>query len=344
MQTINSTKAAPKLAVIGCGAITESFYLPALADHLAIMQQVVLVDVSKNRTEYLCKKFNIQASTNDYKTLLNGAVDGAIIAVPHHLHYAIAKDFLAKGIDVLCEKPLCEYTKQARELVTIAHETQAQLSVNYTRRLFPSYQNIKSIIAQGQLGDITAIRYYEGGVYNWPTSSGFYFNSQESPKGVLLDRGPHVLDLVCWWLGAKPQLLRSENDSYGGPEAVGYVEFQHEQCVGEVRLSWLSRLENRYYIQGTTGAIEGDISDWRSFKFMDRKNKSKQLKFKSNVRYFAEFGKEMVANFIDVVRSSKSPIVAGHEVIDSVEFIEECYKNAQRFYMPWDQSLKRELA
>lgn len=343
MPTASLTKSAPKLALIGCGAITESFYLPALAHHPALLQQVILVDVSKSRTEYLCKKFNLQAATNDYKTLLNNKVDGAIIAVPHRLHYPIAKDFLAEGVDVLCEKPLCEYSDQARELTDIAQQTQAQLSVNYTRRLFPAYQQVKAMIAQGLLGDLTSIRYYEGGVYNWPTSSGFYFNTKESPKGVLLDRGPHVLDLVCWWLDAKPQLLRFENDSYGGPEAVGYVQFQHKQCVGEVKLSWLSRLENRYRIQGTAGTIEGDIQDWRSLTFIDNNNKRKQLKFKSNARYFAEFGKELVANFINVVTASGTPSVAGHEVIDSVEFIEECYQHAQRFHMPWDQPLEKEL-
>jgi hypothetical protein len=109
-------------------------------------------------------------------------------------------------------------------------------------------------------------------------------------------------------------------------------------------LSWLSRLENRYRIQGSTGAIEGDISDWRSLKFIDKNQKQKQLKFKSDVRYFAEFGKEMVTNFINVVTSSTSPVVAGHEVVDSVEFIEECYKNTQQFYMPWDQPLAKEPA
>ena len=60
--------------------------------------------------------------------------DGVIIALPTHLHHPVSMDFLARGIPVLCEKPLAESVNKAQEMVDMANKTGTVLA----DELFPT--------------------------------------------------------------------------------------------------------------------------------------------------------------------------------------------------------------
>ena len=49
-----------------------------------------------------------------------GKVDAVSIAVPTSDHYKVARDFLAAGVDVLIEKPICATLEEADELIELA--------------------------------------------------------------------------------------------------------------------------------------------------------------------------------------------------------------------------------
>lgn len=325
---------APRIAVIGCGAIVESYYLPAIAKYPSVLERLVLVDSNEARAQKAACAFNVHNYVCDYHEILN-EVDAAIIAVPHHLHYRISMDFLIKGVHVLCEKPLAVSSVEAKEMVAQAEKSGVTISVNNTRRLFPSYPKIKELVSAGTIGNLLSLKYFDGEDFRWPTASGFYFNSETSPKGVLLDRGAHVLDAICWWLGGKPKLLSCETDSFGGPEAVASIEFEHNNCSGQVRLSWLSKLQNTYKIIGELGVIEGGIEEWGKVTVTFRCGKTKKIKLESEEENYNDFGNRVVTNLLGVVSKGEKPIIPASEVIPSIELIEECYSIASRFNMPW---------
>lgn len=327
-------KGSPRIAIIGCGAIAEMFYLPALAKHPAILENLILVDRNEERVQQLAKEFNARNYLLDHRDVLSKGVDGVIIATPSHLHYPIAMDFIAEGIHILCEKPLTETADRAREMVVKAQETGAIILTNYQRRLYASYKKVKKLLAEGTLGEPLSIHYSEGDKYKWPIVSRSRFNTEVSSRGVLLDRGAHVLDLICWWMGEKPKLISSQNDSFGGCEAVAHVQFEHKRCVGEVKLSLLGKLPCVFKIKCEGGTIEGDVFDFQSV-ILTRSGRKKRLKLESEEKYYTDFGYTMTTNFSDIISKGEKPLVSGADVLDSVEFIDECYEAASRFDMPW---------
>lgn len=324
-----------EIAIVGCGAISETFYLPGLTEMDSQVDRLILVDHDEERLDSLADEYGADRTTTDYQDIVE-EVDGAVIATPHHLHYSMASDFIDSGAHVLIEKPMAETADQAHELSQKAEEAGVGILVNNTRRLFPSYTRAKELISRGEIGKVERITYEEGGEYNWPTTSGFYFTSG---TGVLLDRGAHVLDLVCWWMDGTPQLTSYRDDSFGGCEAVAEVEFGTGTCDARVKLSWLNKLDNRYVIEGTQGRIEGEIYEWDNLTLTTDES-SRQINISSEVKYFEQFRRPLLQNFLDVISGRASSKITPRDVADSIALMEQCYDNRQQFDLPWMKSLE----
>lgn len=334
---------APRIALIGCGAIAECFYLPALAKHPQVLKNLVLVDKNDERVRAVASRFAIRDHCSECREVL-GKVDGAIVAVPNRFHYQISMDFLRASIPVLCEKPLTESVAEAQALVAQANKAHVALAVNHPRRLFANHVKVKEMLSNGDIGDLSSLSYVEGWKFSWPTASGFYFDSRLQSKGILADVGAHVLDIICWWLGEKPALLSSENDSFGGVESVARVRFQHGKCLGEAQFNRLSRLRNQFRIVGDTLSVESGIEEWGSLMITTKSGRTTRLKTGAQEHEYNEFGHQIVDNFMDVIARNAQPFVPASDVLPSISWLEECYESAKRFKMPWYENLEGHYA
>ena len=334
-----SSKGYPRLALIGCGAIAENYYLPALSTHPSILSKLILVDRDRKRAHDLTKKYKAGEYSDDYHEILN-RIDGAIVAVPTHLHYEIAKDFILSGVPVLCEKPLADTGINARNLVQLASQKNVTLAVNYFQRLIPAFIKVKEFIKQKSLGEPLSIKYFVREEFNWPTVSGFYFNAPLSSRGILRDRGTHAIDHICWWLESKPRLLLSLNDAFGGSEAVAHIIFEAGKCRGELKLGWLASSQCIYKIVCEDGIIEGKVYDYQNLFIQSKWGRKHKIHLKSQEKTKIAISRKILNNFIEVVNNHAKPLISGSDVLDSIDFIDECYKTAERFSMPWYEGLR----
>ena len=54
-------------------------------------------------------------------------IDFVSITVPNHIHFDVAKVFLEKGINVVCDKPLCFTEEQSKILMNLANKNNVDL-------------------------------------------------------------------------------------------------------------------------------------------------------------------------------------------------------------------------
>lgn len=334
---ISSNRNAPRLAMIGCGAIAEIYYLPALAKHPQSRETLILVDQNPARAQKLAATFGCKKYFTDYRQVLDN-IDGAIVALPTHLHHPVACEFLKRQIPVLCEKPLAETAVKAVEMIDLAHKTNTPLATNYAQRLWSQFAAIKEMIANGEYGEVTSIKYNVGEAFSWPTVSGFYFNSTADRRGVLLDRGAHVVDHICWWLEGKPEILKTQNDSFGGIETVSYIKFGFKNCIGEINLNWLSNFPSKFVVTFEHGTVTGDVAYPQSIQVETKDGHQRRIKLRAE-SWFA-LGEKIVNNFIRVISLGEKPLVPGSGVLDSMKMIDECYAKATPFEMPWYEDLE----
>ncbi|MGZ8887721.1 MAG: NAD-dependent epimerase/dehydratase family protein, partial [Nitrososphaeraceae archaeon] len=241
-----------------------------------------------------------------------------------------AIELMRSKIHILCEKPLSETGMEVKDMIRTAEKETVGLCVNNTRRMLPNVNKIKEIIGKGDIGKIKDIKIIEGNTFAWPSATGFYVDPRVSTKGILIDLGSHILDLICWWMDGKAENIKYSDDSFGGPESVASVKAMVNGADVNVFLNRLCDLDNKYEIVGEKGTIEGSIIDWTNIKVISASGKINKYKLKSNAKTYPEFVIPIVDNFINVVLGKEKPRISGKDVLNSIEFIEECYQHRKR--------------
>jgi predicted dehydrogenase len=84
-------------------------------------------------------------------------IDAVVIATPPQLHFPIAKAFLERGIDVICEKPMTRDLAEAQELVRIVRENDRIFCVTHCYSGFPMTRQARALIKRGAIGAVRMI-------------------------------------------------------------------------------------------------------------------------------------------------------------------------------------------
>ena len=152
-----------------------------------VIDNVKICDLDEKRARELGEAFNIEYLT-DYKELIaDPNIDAVSIVTPSHTHYALAKEFMEAGKDVLVEKPMTMDSKEAEKLVKISNDTNQILMVGHIFRHHPAVKELKQRIDQGEFGKIQLI-----------SSNRLSFGAPRKDMGVIYALGVHEVDMFCY--------------------------------------------------------------------------------------------------------------------------------------------------
>jgi predicted dehydrogenase len=135
---------ALRAGVVGVGYL-GAFHADKYAS-LPDVDLVAVVDVDGARAEHVAARCRTRADT-DHRRLF-GQVDCVSLAVPTPLHFTLAREFLAQGIDVLVEKPMTQTVSDGRALVDAAERQGRILQVGHLERFNPAIRALAGIITQ----------------------------------------------------------------------------------------------------------------------------------------------------------------------------------------------------
>jgi predicted dehydrogenase len=123
-----------KAAVVGVGHLGQHH-----ARIYAQMKGVDLawvVDIDGSRAKSVARRCKTKALTR-YRQI-DDALDAVSIAVPTHSHFEVAQYFLARGINVLLEKPIAKSLEEAEQLAELAEKSGAILQIGHVERFNPA--------------------------------------------------------------------------------------------------------------------------------------------------------------------------------------------------------------
>jgi predicted dehydrogenase len=132
-------------------------------------------------------------------------VDVVHLTTPNNLHLPQAKQALAAGKHVVCEKPLALTAAESRELVELAYAAGVVHCTNFMARFYPLVQQARSLVQEGSLGAIWNVHgsYLQDWLlrptdWNWRLEPG-----RGGELRAIGDIGSHWLDLVQFVTGSR---------------------------------------------------------------------------------------------------------------------------------------------
>ncbi len=184
--------------IIGTGGIARAFAedLPRLGDH----QVVAVGSRTLASAESFAQQFSDVTAFGNYEELVAADVDAVYVATPHPMHYENALLAMRAGKPVLCEKAFTVNAKEARALVAYAQENRIPLMEAMWSRFLPHLQQVKEIISNGALGEITNIIADHGQFIPYERAPRLW--EPELGGGALLDLGIYPLTLAHLILGS----------------------------------------------------------------------------------------------------------------------------------------------
>lgn len=159
-------------------------------------------------------EFDVQMRYTDYIGMLEDARPDVVhICTPHYLHADMVVAALERGVNVLCEKPLCIKEADIARILDAEAASSAQLGVCMQNRYNSANLFAKRLTeeegcaprnATGQMIWHRDAAYYASGAWRgrWDTEGG----------GVLINQALHTLDLLIWFCG-EPDTVRASIDN-----------------------------------------------------------------------------------------------------------------------------------
>jgi predicted dehydrogenase len=146
----------------------------------------------------------IERVYDDYKeALADPDVSVVHICTPNQFHYPIARDALAAGKHVICEKPMAMSTAEADDLVRLAAASGRIAAITFNQRYYPLLQEMRARVQRGDVGEIYIVQ--GGYLQDWLLEDTDWNWRLEPEAGgelrVVGDVGSHWLDLATFVTG-----------------------------------------------------------------------------------------------------------------------------------------------
>ena len=324
-----------RAVIAGCGNMAKG-WLKALAESEQLRGRVTivgLVDINLAAAEKLKTEFSLNGAVTgtDLDKMLGDLKPDLLfdIVIPSERRNVVLTG-LKHGCHVLTEKPMAASLDEAREIVAAAQKAKRVHAVVQNRRYIEGVRRIRETIAQGTLGQITALHadFFIGAHFG-----GF---RDEMQNVLLLDMAIHTLDAARFMAGASPLAVYAlETNPRGswyrqGAAANAIFEFS-DDIVFTYRGSWAAEgattsWESAWRIIGTRGTLL-----WDGAGKFEAKVVSGEDGFLRPLQDVAvsppplpsqtHGHASVIAEFLDAVETGRAPETAGADNIKSLAMV-----------------------
>jgi predicted dehydrogenase len=293
-----------KIGVVGIGHL-GNYHLQKY-NNLEICEIAAVSDISADRAKRAAEIYKC-ASFSDYRSMLGG-VDAVSIAVPTSDHYKVARDFLAAGVDVLIEKPICTTLEEADELIELAQKKKLILQVGFVERFNPAIMALEKVIQKPLFIESHRLHpFFERGI----------------DVDVILDLMIHDLDII----------LKFVNSPVTGVEAVGVPILSDKIDISNARISFASgcianitasRISGKTMQKIRFFGIEGyhsvDCQKREILSLGKGENEAGQLQILQNNIEVGSHDplEEEIRSFINAVINRSKPLISGEDARKSL--------------------------
>jgi D-apiose dehydrogenase len=320
-----------KGALIGCGMISE-FHLRGWK-RIPEVEIVSLYNRTVQKAEERRQQFFPEAKVyGDVTAMLKQEqLDFVDILSPPALHAEHCHLAQQHNLHIICQKPLCDDLKEAKQLVSSMNDYHKLFAVHENHRYRPWFQQILKLLREDFFGTPVFVRLEQldsrepGEAYKL-----------ESEQGILLEYGTHLVDMIRALLG-EPQRVYARTHHYNPNvkgESLVHVAYEYPQTTAIIDTAWKPEgvSQGSVVVEGTKGEAyyEGTMTRGEKARFRLTKNRTVILdEERSPYNDYVESFYLLEREFTDAVLNGGPIIQTGDENLRTLHCTYAAYQSAK---------------
>lgn len=311
------------IGLIGCGAIT--------VEHLAAYRAagynvVALCDLDEKAARGRQEEFFPAAGiyTDHWELLARPEIEVVDITTHPEVRVPLIEASLLAGKHVLSQKPFVLDLSVGRELVALAEKQGRYLAVNQNGRWAPHFSYIRHAVAQGLIGDPSAVHMAVHWDHSWVAGTEF----EKVKHLILFDFAIHWFDMLTCIMGETRPKCVYASTAKATKQAIEphllaqvQVEYEHAQASLVFDAAVEYGPHDTTYVAGTKGTIrsQGPDHDEQSVTIsIGEESASPQLEGK----WFPDGFHGTMGELLCAIEEGREPI---HNARDNLRSLELCY-------------------
>ena len=252
-------------AIVGFGNVAVHGHLPGWLDR-ADVEIVAATDVRPAQRAVCAERVPGARWHDDVDALLGeDALDFVDVCTPPSSHAAVVRAALARGLHVLCEKPLVRALEELAPIVELARSSGRVLYTVHNWHHAPIVQMADELVRGGAIGAPTRVAWHtlrtEPAVAGDGRGENWRLDPAVAGGGVLSDHGWHVCYVVQRWLSSWPETVSAALETrrhHASPvEDTATVSLAFAGATAEIFLTWAADARRNWArIEGDAGHIE----------------------------------------------------------------------------------------
>ena len=271
---------------------------------------------------------------DSFDDLLAAEPDGVIVCTPNTQHRDLVVRAAAAGIHVLCEKPIATSREDALAMLDACERAGVRLMLAYPVRFSPGMREFRAAIERGDIGRVLA---YDGAnVARIPIGDRAWFGeSGLAGGGAMMDHTVHLADILMHITGEPVTSVYAQSNRITHADrvdvetgAIVSLEFA-SGVVATIDASWSLPDSNPTW-GGLTLRAVGERGELSIDAFGDALRGHVEPGARSVWRSFGvDTNRLMLAEFLDAIRSGRSPVPDGRDGLETLEVVLAAYRSAE---------------
>jgi len=325
-----------EVGLIGCGNWGRNYL--RVFHELKGTRPAAVCDLKEENLSWARRHHPGIFTTENYQELFSReGLDALVIAVPASGHFALTREALEAGRDVLVEKPMALKTDEAQELVDLAEQKGQVLMVAHTFLYNPAVLKMKGLMQAADFGRV---------YYLWSTRA--HLGLVREDISAIWDLAPHDVSIFNFLLETLPLKVSAVGGKYlmADKEDVAFINLVYPGgIVASIHVSWIdSHKVRRVVAVGShKRVVFDDLDNLERLKVYD-----KGVSLEMSAESFGDFQfllrdgditspsikmseplKNQCQHFLQCIVERREPLTSGKNGLEVVKVLEAAERSLQ---------------
>jgi predicted dehydrogenase len=301
-------------------------------------------DRDRQRADAVCQKYQLARSYTDFVEMLDAEQPDFVDVITRPDHHLVAcREAAARGISIICQKPLAPTLAESQEIVDTAARHNVRFMVHENFRFQPWHREIRRLLDAGQIGQrLHSLTFRSRPGDGWAEDAYLarqpYF--RDMPRFLVLETGIHFIDTFRFLAGEVQRVygvLRRLNPAIAGEDCgLLILEFQsgavgvwdanrYNECNGDdPRYTF-----GEFLVEGSGGSIRLALDGSMSIQPLGQPERPHR--YAHSRRGFAgDCCHATQRHFVESLLAGEPFETSGQEYLKSLAIQEALYQSAQQ--------------